>query len=1376
MTGETERSYRAAPGVAVPVARVRTTARRRQERRGTVARYIGRWLQIATESGRDVKYTEDDFFSARGPLVVLGDPGVGKSRLVEQFCKKSGTETCVNAISLPMYQSSQHLLREEVFPRKTVIDEVDAVTAGDPRKIVEKVLAHLGHFRAANFVLVCRSVDWVEASRHAIKDRWSKVPTIGTLLPLDESGIVQFADDLDPELGGAEFLAEAQRRGLGPLLGNPQLLRMLLETAEDGWPESKSDLYENVCRKLAREKNQTHKQLAGKRTPGVDTLCDASGFVFAQLLLSGTEGVADNGSDRLPDADDLSSDAHSKSDVASAIATNLFHAKGGGVFVPHHRTIAEYLAAKWLSESLEKPGLRIRDLEALLRVSNDKVPSSTRGVHAWVASLSECEDARNQFIRRDPYGFWCYGDRDQLSDDEAVELVDALSAHAQRDPGFHDGNRRLNFGGWPKTDRLLRHIADRIHDRNTPPGMVRLLVESIHDNHRSRHLEEALKSLVLDTSAPNRILCLISLARHMRDADLNKTVERLLDMADVGSICVANSAILHHPGRINGKTIARALADSGAHTEYLGLGQHEIYERLSAQKARACLDETMKIAGGPDATRAFGAQRATVSLLDRLFESEAPPTPAVLWECLTLVGPPRDFENDSDGGILGYLAKHDEYRRKTQAIAISEAGHGKLEGRLFRLETWWPEASLSAEDWAFHMEGLAKKQPQDWRVRRQELHDYGKRRGFSSAPRERANDLSDQHGALPTRSPTAPTIATEEPPSASANGYQGTEDAVLAKWRALFVQHREEVASGKAVRLLHEAAVTHLGHGSARGTTPEERVASLVGKEQVDSVYAGIHRVVTEGSRIPKARAMAELCALDKLTSYDYILLVECHRLASSGVGFAKIRPDVVRSALAACHLHSWANKHAAHSLAMEQLEAIVFEDSHVAKQYFRDIVEPYLEKSARITPGIDVLCTRPGLCQIAGQLGCEWMKAFPGLRTDIFRRFFALAQASRAHTKIPKLVESKIKSDRWASPEERDNFMRAAFELDFRGHRRAIEKYASESKDRFWDLAESLMRMKDPTPDRIQFVLETFAPLWPPADHPGGLQVGAHQPWEASSTIIKLVGMLEKDVSDEATDALEHLMGSDRMAEYRHHIRQVRSVQGRRSFDLATAPLCLKEVRGILRKGKPVGHRHLQAIVMDALGDIEDHTRNSDDDELAAYWTAQGPRNENYCRDRIKAALSGRLRRHGISVSREASMPRENRADLLCQVSDELRVPIEIKRSMDDKVWTAPVEQLPKYARICGANRTAIFLVLWFGAGPGHQPAKCPFLEDQRPQSHRELKKLIDAWAGDVPYNLVTFVMDLSREKGDPATLGEAPASDRHPEHMSDTSEEVRR
>ena len=93
--------------------------------------------------------------------------------------------------------------------------------------------------------------------------------------------------------------------------------------------------------------------------------------------------------------------------IQSALSTKLFRLTGQNLLEPCHRTVAEFLAAKWIAKALRNQ-LSIRRLEGVLYGNNYIVPTALRGLHAWIATLSPA--IASKFIERDPYGFFRYGE------------------------------------------------------------------------------------------------------------------------------------------------------------------------------------------------------------------------------------------------------------------------------------------------------------------------------------------------------------------------------------------------------------------------------------------------------------------------------------------------------------------------------------------------------------------------------------------------------------------------------------------------------------------------------------------------------------------------------------------------------------------------------------------------------------------------------------------------------------------------------------------------------------------------------------------------------------------------------------------------------
>ena len=185
---------------------------------------------------------------------------------------------------------------------------------------------------------------------------------------------------------------------------------------------------------MLREENPRHKSRphASKRH---EELLLAAGAVCATEVLCAPSGVYTG-----PYAD-TPEDAVHVAEIAGlpfansardALRTRLFQAEGESVFRPIHRVIAEFLGAKWLAECLDS-NRSMRRIFSLFR-EGDGVPTSLRGLHAWIAHFSA--RAAKRCIAKDPYAVLRYGDAETLGLEEGRALLAALKTLSEADPYF----------------------------------------------------------------------------------------------------------------------------------------------------------------------------------------------------------------------------------------------------------------------------------------------------------------------------------------------------------------------------------------------------------------------------------------------------------------------------------------------------------------------------------------------------------------------------------------------------------------------------------------------------------------------------------------------------------------------------------------------------------------------------------------------------------------------------------------------------------------------------------------------------------------------------------------------------------------------------
>jgi predicted NACHT family NTPase len=390
-------------------------------------------------------------FSGEANIILLGDPGAGKSHLFRTTAAAEGARLITARSFLNMPASA--LRGNTLF-----IDGLDEKRAGrGDRDTLDALVTKLFEVAPPKTRISCRGADWLgESDRAALSPYFDQQGghVVLHLESLSQDERLAVLADQSVARGDAErFLTEAAERGLGEYLENPQNLIMLWRAVQTGsWPSTRKQLFELSTGLMLQESN-AERARAGTGTFSAAELRPAAGAISAARLISDVEAISltdQEGSLSIPGY--RSMDLFPPERVQAALGRRVFDAASEPETVDYaHRTTAEFLAAEFLAERV-RGGLPFGRVTALLGVDGHPA-SELRGLHAWLAvHLPEHADA---LIEADPYGVLTYGDAASLSASSCAALVRALDKLSQTNPWFRAGHWQARpIGGLARPDMV----------------------------------------------------------------------------------------------------------------------------------------------------------------------------------------------------------------------------------------------------------------------------------------------------------------------------------------------------------------------------------------------------------------------------------------------------------------------------------------------------------------------------------------------------------------------------------------------------------------------------------------------------------------------------------------------------------------------------------------------------------------------------------------------------------------------------------------------------------------------------------------------------------------------------------------------------------
>jgi predicted NACHT family NTPase len=358
-------------------------------------------------------------------LVLLGEPGIGKSTATRHAVEEVSKEACL-WFPLGDYDSDSGLCNA-IFGNETFqtwlngthrlylyLDSLDEGLLSI--KILVRILKReLGKCPCDRllFRITCRTADWSNSLEEKLKQLWGE-SNVGVyeLAPLRRVDVIEAAKD--NKLDSDAFLQEIHNREAVPLAIKPITLKFLIETySQNGQlPPTQKKLYLEGCRLLCKEINPDRcdagfvgtltpdkKLIVAARIAAVTVFGNRAGIWLGEDYQSSDKDVTVqelSGGKEKADRDEF---AVGRDEIKEALGTGLFSSLGTHRIGWTHQTYAEFLAAWYLVQHQ----MSLTQMMSLITYPNDpdgKLIPQLHEVAAWLAGM--VPNVFREILKADP--------------------------------------------------------------------------------------------------------------------------------------------------------------------------------------------------------------------------------------------------------------------------------------------------------------------------------------------------------------------------------------------------------------------------------------------------------------------------------------------------------------------------------------------------------------------------------------------------------------------------------------------------------------------------------------------------------------------------------------------------------------------------------------------------------------------------------------------------------------------------------------------------------------------------------------------------------------------------------------------------------------
>lgn len=1318
--------------------------------------YIHRTL--LTDSG---SVSEEELLTRSGIFVVLGEPGSGKSELLEHLSAALGVKRKLASI-----------FRHEPPTRSSalVIDGVDEVARLD-EAATDAMLVKARECSASTVILACRSYVWDDARTHFLRESFGAEVTVLRLQPFDFKERQHLFTSRYPDEDFRDFVSEVDRVDLTQIIGNPQFLLLLTEAYLESGRRftTKAHIYIDAVRRLATERKDAAAQ---RKRPPIDSIVAIASEVFAMLLLSGSVGVSSvDGADAgFPYLLSLS---RSESDTLFRVLdTRLFKpSTQTACHEPIHRIVAEYCAARHLVSRIDDPTDFLSLRRCLAIIAPNAVPrGELRGLMGWMATLGS-PSVQQAVIDVDPYAVLVNGDPSQLGAAAKRRLVWKLRELSSNDPYF----RRADAGRLSSLSEFF--TADLAGDVSVALAagdgshLQGLLLELLCGSPAAAAMADDLTRILLDHASDEgtRLLACRCLDQ-ISDRDHASAFDVLVQQGTSVSLRLASEAIMSRRcDAIRDDRLLLWLKAVSCLYPAKEASRRSLPPRYFVQRTietftpdlvRTCMDALAadlpcSCGGSGDGCRCgAGTSELMGHLLDRYFDTfVGPHDPGRLhaWTKDLLF---RKGVSAHESIAVHALKENHGLRRAVQTLASEQSVLHPDSARLLRARARKHSGlDLSGEDLGMLVEhAFATSNIDLWET----LFPY--------------HDLwSSAKGAHPLRS--------------VARGHASRDPRFRASWARL------ERKFWKAVR--------H-GRRSRVGLSRRRRWETTDSKEVLRNDLAADRDRIERGedwiwlkrfalAYLHEADSLDGIAGADEL-AHDALkrcipfLTPHVPTLGDLSVGIGGAVAEVLHAACLAIFRDAASLK----ALPIDLLRAVKT-DSGGARRYREgesdlfeaeldrllfgseadliafatSYIEPQLRRADDEATQAGFLTYKAAFHPVRGALALDWLRRYPAMPWSARDTLFEIAAQFGDRAALNALVRDgceapKPLQDGGPTGKRREFWLIRDFFFSPVVDEEAWRDLSADPKSIFMiEHRAGVFQHVDNaawprlTAEKVYRVLDSYVDHWRKVPLPNSF--GSSDPPDeiAYRFLSDVLFQIRRDDPALSIVVLDRLLRDDRFIAFSNNLKSERAFCLRQAAHSDFEPPKPRDVVGLFHKNRIASVEDLRALLLEMLDELQGWLKGAATDPLDMFYDGVRRVDENTARSRIFEKLEDRLKAMELIVVIEHHMAQSNRCDATISTLVDNRAVVlvtEVKGQWHPELFSAASLQLAaRYMIYPGAAQQGVYLVLWFGddekiAGRADPAVKTPI----------QLREtIVSSMPAELRGAVDVFVLDLSRPDG---------------------------